>query len=199
MSHLWQFSSLRVVDLFNVGLDDRGLELLSRLEQLRRLHIRYCPITGAGVQHLARMRSLCDLELGGCALDDAALDVLPSLRGLVTLSLWENAITDEGCWKIANAKMEELRRLDLSDTWITDEGLKALAQLPKLKSLMLSGTRITDKGLEALETMDLDWIMLDSTNVTSAGVHRLRQCMPHAGIEWDKPQQFPANEGDRPQ
>lgn len=44
---------------------------------------------------------------------------------------------------------DKLRELDLSDTKVTDEGLKLVKDLPALTSLRLAGTRITDSGFKA--------------------------------------------------
>jgi Leucine-rich repeat (LRR) protein len=44
---------------------------------------------------------------------------------------------------------DRLRELDLSDSKVTDEGLKPLADLPALASLRLKNTRITDAGFKA--------------------------------------------------
>jgi Leucine-rich repeat (LRR) protein len=49
------------------------------------------------------------------------------------------------------AELENLTYLDLSDTQITDVGLKELAVLKKLTGLSLFGTRITKAGVDELQ------------------------------------------------
>lgn len=44
---------------------------------------------------------------------------------------------------------DKLRELDLSETRITDQGLKVVKDLPALTSLRLSNTKITDAGFKA--------------------------------------------------
>ena len=48
------------------------------------------------------------------------------------------------------AELKGLQSLDLSNTFVTDAGLKELARLMRLQTLNLSGTDVTDAGLKEL-------------------------------------------------
>ena len=48
---------------------------------------------------------------------------------------------------------EDLSELDLSDTSVTDEGIKHLKALTKLKKLWLDNTGVTEQGLENLRSL----------------------------------------------
>ena len=74
------------------------------------------------------------------------------------------------------AKLQKLRSLDLTNTQITDTGLKEVAKLQQLKQLVLSHTQITDSGLMELtklnELKQLE-ITVDGVRVTEEGRDRL--------------------------
>jgi hypothetical protein len=55
----------------------------------------------------------------------------------------------------------------LSNTKITDDGLRHLSALPSLEELNLQNTDITDQGLEQLKrSKGLNSLSVDGTNVT---------------------------------
>ena len=76
--------------------------------------------------------------------------------------------------KLTKAETAEITSLELSDTKITDEGLKDLAKLQNLKTLFLGGTKITDAGLkEVTKLQKLKWLDLVNTQITDAGLKEL--------------------------
>ena len=46
--------------------------------------------------------------------------------------------------------MRTLKKLDLSDTAVTDEGLAHLKDLTSLQELTVSRTRVTEEGIKAM-------------------------------------------------
>ena len=71
------------------------------------------------------------------------------------------------------AALKELRRLDLSDADINDDGLRLIVHLP-LRELWLQGTKITDASAATLSTISsLDFLQLNATSVSDAFLERL--------------------------
>ncbi len=80
---------------------------------------------------------------------------------------------------------------------ITDKGMAYIAKLTKLRSLCLrSGSsdgsgvqdrmKITDQGLLNLhELKHLEFVQLQSTQVTQAGIDTLRKALPNCRIDWN--------------
>lgn len=86
-------------------------------------------------------------------------------------------VTDQTLEYLRNSK--HLRKLDLSGTKITDQGLAVLATLP-LKSLYLQRTAITDEGFRK-HLMPMESLL--ELNLRSTGVRK------ETGDEWEKAKQ----------
>jgi hypothetical protein len=103
-----------------------------------------------------------------------------------------------GCGKDPTAKIERLggrvatvefglegivRHVDLSNTRVTDAGLKHLKEMTDLQTLHLGRTKVTDAGLEHLKGMTrLKHLDLRNTQVTEAGANGLKQALPNVRI-----------------
>ena len=75
--------------------------------------------------------------------------------------------------------------LQLDNTRITDEGVKALGDLQQLTHLGLSGTYVTDEGIQHLHNLkNLTSITLGRTNVTIDGVAALKRALPDCDIHY---------------
>jgi hypothetical protein len=79
---------------------------------------------------------------------------------------------------------EDLRRLCLARTRISDKGLAQIKKLARLSSLNLYDTNITDAGAASLKTLtQLKHLSLVGTAVTSEGVQQLRTALPNTRID----------------
>ena len=77
---------------------------------------------------------------------------------------------------------KSLRKLDLSQTNVGDEGARVFSTLPKLSSLSLDGTRVTDRTLNEIAKMEmLDILSLEQTRVTENGVEKVLG-LKHLGL-----------------
>ena len=77
------------------------------------------------------------------------------------------------------ASLTELQLLDLSNTGITDSGIKQLSSLAKLKCLCLRGVNLTDDGMACFEGLsDLRELDLSETQITDAGIMHLKHLPP---------------------
>ena len=96
---------------------------------------------------------------------------------LVRLDLGRTAISDAALKSLAG--FPRLIALDLRQTAVTDAGLAALKDLPKLQTLNLFGTGITDAGLKHLaELPALKQVFLFQTQATPAGIKQLAAARP---------------------
>jgi hypothetical protein len=100
----------------------------------------------------------------------------PEVFGVVIkIDLRDGAADNELLRHIANVK--ELRRLDLSNADIDDDGLRLIKHLP-LKELWLQETKITNSAAETISRMKtLDFLQLNATSVSDAFFEQL-QAMP---------------------
>ena len=113
--------------------------------------------------------------LVGCSNGTRMADVLvpPSDEKLITDSIVETAVRKslkkpEG--ELTEADLGNVIELILTDTQITDAGLKDLVKLQKLNFLDLTNTQITDTGLkEAAKLQKLQRLNLNSTLITDEG------------------------------
>ena len=78
------------------ALTDDGLQALSTLPALERLHLECTAIGDAGLAHLRWLRELRYLNLYGSAVTDAGLSSLTRLRNLQRLFVWQTAVTPAG-------------------------------------------------------------------------------------------------------
>jgi hypothetical protein len=105
--------------------------------------------------------------------------VLSQLKDVVVLQMNKNLdVTDETL--IVLLGQDKLKELDLSETSITDDGLKWVARLPSLKWLRVSRTGITDKGIREhlMDKRSLERLEVFETSVTSETRREWRQAQP---------------------
>jgi internalin A len=121
-----------------VGINDAGLAHLKGLTSLKELHLYQCYVTDAGLAHLVGLTNLQGLRFGSDKITDDGLKQLEKLTALRSLSLdaplfgSRNPITDKGLDHLRG--LTNLENLDISDTTVTNAGVKRLQQaLPKLK------------------------------------------------------------------
>ena len=87
-----------------------------------------------------------EVSLGGATIDDAALESVSRLRDLRALNLWDTTVTHEGLRALG--ELQHLERLFLRSDSVTDGDLKHVTDLPSLRSLSLCQcNRITDAGV----------------------------------------------------
>ena len=170
-------------------------------EGVTTLYLDRTKVTDEGLKDLAPLRKLTTLYLDRTKVTDRTLAVLreinllhamtnayaasgsrPSKPEDVTrLNLSGTQVTDKGLKELGALK--NLAGLDLSGTKVTDEGLKELAPLQNLTRINLSGTKVTDAGLKALAALkNLTTLDLDGTRVTDAGVKELQKALPKCQI-----------------
>lgn len=122
---------------------------LQALKFLRKLDVRSTNFRDRGAEWIARtFPLLTELNLHNCNVTNASLAHLAKLTELESLDLGYNhfVITDDGARHLA--ALNNLKRLNLHDTGITDRTLtEVCTQLPRLEWLHLLGTKVTRAGV----------------------------------------------------
>ena len=149
VAHLATLPNLVALKLKTSGVTDKGVAHLARLSKLRSLHLESCRVSGDALQHLSGMKELEELNLYGTLVDDEGLAHLKGLSKLKILRFRDTAIAGTGLRHLA-ASQHSLRRLDLSESFIGDEGLGFVAQFANLETLNLWNGGITNDGLTRL-------------------------------------------------
>ncbi|QDT14542.1 Leucine Rich repeats (2 copies) [Alienimonas californiensis] len=106
---------------------------------------------------------LQSLTLRGAAVTDAGIRTLPKRPTLRWLSLTDTAVTDETVRRLAE-RCPNLDHLDLSGTRVTDAALPHLARFTSLTVLNLAGTRVTAAAADPV----IDWPALESLTLSEA-------------------------------
>lgn len=172
LSEIKGCSNLRVLELPDGNVTDRGLARLADKKTLRKLNLWGNPVSGTGLSHLSSLNNLRDLELGYSLINDAALIHLTGLINLKRLGLGSTKITGEGMGYVA--MLPALRVLEVWYTDLNDFGLMALSQMNNLEELDIWYTRITDAGLPHLAgCRSLTRLGLGGTNISDVGAEHL--------------------------
>jgi len=91
------------LNLAGTKVTDAGLPALSKLPNVRILHLEKTAVTDAGLAHLKGLNSLEYLNLYGTQVTDAGLAQLEGLKNLKHVYLWQSKVTDEGADKLRKA------------------------------------------------------------------------------------------------
>eukprot|EP00913_Durusdinium_trenchii_P010926 g10255.t1 len=129
-----------------------------------------------GNDHLrafSEMPTLKSLFLSGTSIEDVALERLSRTNPTLTwIDLSDTKVTDAGIRNLQ--QIPSLNRIALNETAVTDVGLKHLAALPGLHSIDVARTSVTDIGLAYLkDRRQFRRLNLIGTNVSNAGIKSL--------------------------
>jgi hypothetical protein len=106
---------------------------------------------GALVQSMSALDSIVKVDLAETGIDDANSYFLARLKRLKRVDLGDNPIGNEGLRNLS--ALEGIEELTLKGTRITDDGLQSLSHMSTLRNLDLTGTQITGKGLAELTNL----------------------------------------------
>ncbi|XP_054478498.1 uncharacterized protein si:ch73-173p19.1 [Anoplopoma fimbria] len=174
---------------------DSGLSFLSRLSVLLELDLTdYTQVTDQGVRQLSTMSRLKKLSLSNTQVTDAGL---PSLRGLLELQelcLDRTAVTSRGVAELITC-LPHLQVLGLASTQVGDTIVRrGLSRCNQLVKLNLSRTRITDHGLKFMKHMHLAQVNLDGTGVSLMGIASLLSFTNISSIRASNTRSIPPDE-----
>lgn len=145
------------------------LKSLADLSDLRVFQGGVTPFTDAGITHLAPLENLEELWLDfNTHFTDSCLGTFSQLKKLRVLRFHGAPISDAGIAKIRG--LSNLEDLQLGKSQVGDAALAAIGTFSKLRTLDLQQTRVTDDGLQKLKNLQLNWLCLNGTTVTSKGL-----------------------------
>lgn len=158
---LGTMTSLSWLNLSFSRLSDEHLAMLAELSNLEVLNLAKTSITGHGLQHLRACTKLTSLDLGST---DVTSEGLQSLQYL-----------------------PQLQSLDLRRAQLKGDQYSVLHHCPNLSDLTLLLSTIDDAGLEQIADLKiLTTLDLRSTQVTEAGVEKLRAALPNCSVKWEE-------------
>jgi hypothetical protein len=178
LQHLKGCNRLREVSLAGTQVSDQGLEHLAELTGLQKLDIGETDVSQSGLAHLRGLTTVEELILKRIPTGDMGLAHLAGLTNLRTLDLHGTSITGAGLAHLRGLKKLRVLRID-SNPGINDAGLAYLSGMANLERLYLESTGVSDAGLVHLKGLtNLRELDLYNTNVTAAGVDKLRESLP---------------------
>ena len=217
MQHLRGLRRVQSVLMNDTAITDAGLEPIGKLDTLRNLDLRGCPVSNTGLVHLKGLKKLKALRLSGksgaTTVDVEGFNHISSLNGLKVLAadflfgdmvaaisrldgvtnleelyLAGTAFDDEAA--ILLSRFSKLRQLRVSQTQISDQGLAHLAKLKSLTILDLSeNSQISDTGLRHLAGMNqLQNLNLWRVNIMDSGIAHLAGLTNLASLNLDNTQ-----------
>ena len=120
------------VVLGNEDFTDNDMEVLTKLDRLKRLTILESQITDAGLVHLEGLANLESLVVGSTKVTDAGLAYLKGLKNLTRLELYCDQVSDAGLVHLKG--LTNLERLDITGTKVSNAAVADLKRaLPNCK------------------------------------------------------------------
>ncbi|MEZ6144196.1 MAG: hypothetical protein R3B91_01935 [Planctomycetaceae bacterium] len=164
LKHLLPLADLRELYLMGTQITDDGLKLLTHLENLQVLDLSGDEISDQGLKGLTVLPKIRELGLANTMITDAGIERLTSFPNLQGLSLSGAHISDSGVETLkhmctielgalgqhSRKGLYKLKRVDLSETQITDASLEHMKMLQGLERLDVSETKLTAKSVAEL-------------------------------------------------
>ncbi len=168
-----RFHDLEILDLRATSISDDGLASLASLHSLRRLELGPA-VTDTGLRALSPLHKLRHLDLSQTQMTDAGVSTLTAFSHLETF-LAGRRLTSVGLMELAELPLRRsLKRLDLSNTEVSDRAIGTLALFENLEELALSGTTTGDIAIRRLSRLPhLRALELSDTLMTGEGLEAL--------------------------
>jgi hypothetical protein len=131
---------------------DEGARHIGAMNELEELFIWDArSVTDVGVSQLSRLKNLKNVHINQSNLTDDSLALLSSLPGIEELSLQKNHFSDKGLARLGGKDRLKRLYLGMSDGRITDAGLAHLKDFTKLELLDVQHSEVTLQGLTQLQ------------------------------------------------
>lgn len=186
------------LDISWSGIRSDSAEAIARSDsmcELTSLHIGNNPLSDEGVRTLVtspKLGRLKTLEMGGSSPEEGRVSAVlgdamrraPMADTLETLLLSLASLGPRGATWLAEAPLGRLRRLNLHNNGVGDEGAIALSSskhLHAMRHLDISGPGITDAGAYALVESEcfenLDWLELGGAELSGNAKSALKKTL----------------------
>lgn len=187
-----KIKTLNEILLDNTKVGDRAIDLLKPCTRLNDIRISRCyGVTRKGLETMVKnWPRLRYLSLAYIPLKEEDLQPLYNLKKLVFLNLMDIPVSDSSALWISENK--QMRSLYLSNTRLTDQGIKSLSNLPRL--LIFSIHLSKNVSPEALEKAYRQWISRNSNfkiytdikaNLTLGGDDEIMELFKKTDLEPD--------------
>ncbi|MHC4406280.1 MAG: hypothetical protein ACYTG0_42140, partial [Planctomycetota bacterium] len=165
------FHTVEEVGYYNNANANPSLKYLLDLPNVHTVVLPDEPVDDAGLDVLRTLPALVCVTWHAAGPPTASIEAVTRLENVEKTSLCNSkSIGDKHMTMVV--RMRKLRELNVWDSAVTDDGVKALATLPQLETLYLDGTDITDEALKHLKsTNSLRTLWVHRTGVTAEAVH----------------------------
>ncbi|MBX9951532.1 MAG: leucine-rich repeat domain-containing protein [Candidatus Obscuribacterales bacterium] len=183
MRYFDQLSKLKPADLQHLRLHDvpisqSNFKTVSQMSGLTRLDLSFSDVDDSVFQYIAALKNLEELDLSSTLVRGTTLNKLKSLKNLTSLDLAGTRIHDFAVITIVGC-CPKLEKLNLANTYITDDAISKIAKLQNLHKLRLSKTNITDKNIDKLLGLKhLQKLSLSHTKITPKKLRELKAAKP---------------------
>ena len=151
--HVAAIPSLQVLEIESNKLKlAQGWWYLQQARQLKALFVEGCALTDINCSDIAGIRSLEHLSLEDTPVTDRGVEHLTHHEGITTLGLQRMRITDASMQRIGE-NMRQIQRLNVSNTSITEDGIRAISRLPNLEFLDVKETALSDSCIPTVMAM----------------------------------------------
>lgn len=181
LAHINNLTKLKYLDVDRSEITDRGISLLTHLNDLEYFSGLASGIEGSCLKTMSHMKKMRVFKLPNCNLRISELKYIstnfPALR---FLCLTRTRLKDESIEAISHCK--SLIRIDISDnSFLTDACCKYLARLSNLYMIEMSNTSITVKGARELAGLPLATVVMGG-DVKKEELESLRKLWPKSQI-----------------
>ncbi|TXT35869.1 MAG: F-box/LRR-repeat protein [Planctomycetota bacterium] len=167
--NLTKLSELSVLNLSSTGIDGHGLEALARCPNLKRLKVSGAlRMSPQGWETLSKVSQLEFLDVSSTGnISDADVSKFTALTSLRELNLSETPVTDEVFKTLAEMENLEILRIE-KDGLIKGHGLQAYTRSkPVLREIYASGTPLGNAGLRHIKSISsLAFLDISASNLT---------------------------------
>lgn len=171
LSGLTKLSFERDIEWRHSHLTDQQFSQLDGRGRFSRLELKETRLTAKSWPLLATLNAK-SLSLESPHITDETLNYLAKNENLTSISLYGGLITDQGIAQLSSIPSLSSLQLDTVDLSLTSA--RCLSRLPKLSGItLLNGSEVTDKWLTELTRLQLEWLDLNHSQVTDAGVATL--------------------------
>lgn len=182
LKYLTKMTGLQRIELDSTDVGDQGLKSLAKLPNLVYITLARSLVTGKTLADLAPLKRLTDLQLGHNAISDGNLEGVASIQSLKAFRVQSCQIKDRDLEPIS--RLKNLESLTLHENKkITDNGLKYLAKMPKLHYLDVGQTSITLNGIKALKNCPIYSLRFSLGQFQKEELAQLKTIFPKASIK----------------